>query len=296
MEDQTKLAEQFDSSRGHLRAVAYRMLGSMHEAEDAVQETWLRACRYGADHVANVTGWLSTIISRVCLDMLRSRSRRGEEPLDLSGLDMEVANDALDPADEAVLADSVGLALLVVLDRLAPAERVAFVLHDLFAVPFTEIAEIVERSPDAAKKLASRARHRVRGTNTAPATDLARQREVVEAFLSASRAGDLAALLEHLDPDVVRRADSPALAGGRPLELHGARLVAEETASNIRLARFARPALVNGAVGAVVAPLGRLVLVLDLVLRGGRVAELNVVADRDRLRDLDLAVLDIPSP
>lgn len=213
--------------------------------------------------------------------------------MDLAELDLEVAHDAPDPADEAELADSVGVALLVVLDTLGPAERVAFVLHDLFAVPFADIARIVERSPDAAKKLASRARHRVlRGTTTMPASDLARQRDVVEAFLSASRAGDLAALLEVLAPDVIRRVDTPALAGDGGLEVRGAHRVAEETAANARRAAFARLALVNGAVGAIVAPRGRLLLVLEFVVRDGRVAEMNVIAEPARLGELELAVLD----
>jgi len=295
MDNQAELAEHFDRSRTHLRAVAYRMLGSADEADDAIQEAWLRACRADAGAVANMMGWLSTIVGRVCLDMLRSRRRRREEFADLSELDLVVAHDTPDPANEAVLADSVGLALLVVLDTLGPAERIAFVLHDLFAVPFAEIAEIVERSPATAKKLASRARHRVHGTGTAAAIDLVEQREVVDAFLAASRSGDLARLLELLAPDVVRRADSLALSGDGRTELRGARLVAEETASNIRLARFARPVLVNGSIGAVVAPLGRLALVLGFVVHGDRIAEINVIGDPVHLRQLELAVVDPPS-
>ncbi|MEW9533979.1 sigma-70 family RNA polymerase sigma factor [Microbispora sp. NPDC049125] len=316
MDDQAELAEHFDRSRDHLRAVAFRMLGSADEADDAVQEAWLRAGRAGAGGVVNVTGWLTTIVGRVCLDMLRSRGRRCEELTDMAGLEPAAALDhAAGPEDEVVLAESVGLAMLVVLGRLGPAERVAFVLHDLFAVPFDEIAEIVERSPAAAKKLASRARHRVRGTAAMPATvpatvpapvpatvpvtgltgvpaaDLARQREVVDAFLAASRAGDLGALLAVLAPDVVRRADRAALRGDAEAEVRGARAVAEETAANSSRARFARPVLVNGAVGVVVAPRGRLILVLEITVDGGLITAIDVVADPGRLRGLELAVV-----
>ncbi|HEY7483169.1 MAG TPA: sigma-70 family RNA polymerase sigma factor [Streptosporangiaceae bacterium] len=286
MNDQAELAEEFDRSRGHLRAVAYRMLGSADEADDAVQEAWLRAARGGIDGIVNVTGWLTTIVGRVCLDMLRSRRRRREEFTDMAELAPLATDDGADPENEAVLADSVGLALLVVLDRLGPAERVAFVLHDLFAVPFDEIAEIVERSPVAAKKLASRARQRVHGTSEAQVTDLGRQRKVVEAFLAASRAGDLDGLLAVLDPDVVRRSDRPAL----PAEVRGARRVADETLTNTGLARYARPVLVNGALGLVVAPRGRLLLVLELRITADHIAAVNVIGDPARLRELDLTL------
>ncbi|XYH93172.1 sigma-70 family RNA polymerase sigma factor [Sorangium sp. So ce1128] len=296
MNSQAELAEQFDRSRSHLRAVAFRMLGSADEADDAVQEVWLRASRVDSSAVGNVTGWLTTIVGRVCLDMLRSRRRRREELTELSDLDEVVAHDdATGPDDEMALADAVGLALLVVLDTLGPAERVAFVLHDLFAVPFDEIAGIVERSPAAAKKLASRARHRVHGAAAAPAADLARQREVVGAFLAAARDGDLGALLAVLAPDVVRRADRVALRGGAETEVRGARRVAEETLTNSGRARFARPILVNGALGAAVAPRGRLQLVLEVAIDGGRVAAINVIGDPSRLRQLQLAVVDLPS-
>ncbi|WP_437685198.1 sigma-70 family RNA polymerase sigma factor [Sorangium sp. So ce176] len=295
MISQTELAEQFNRSRSHLRGVAFRMLGSAHEAEDAVQEVWLRASRVDASAVGNVTGWLTTIVGRVCLDMLRSRRRRREELTELADLDRVVAHDdATGPEDEAALADAVGLALLVVLDTLGPAERIAFVLHDLFAVPFNEIAEIVERSPAAAKKLASRARHRVHGVAAAPAADLARQREVVEAFLAAARAGDLSALLAVLAPDIVRRADRVALRGGVETEVRGARRVAEETVTNAGRARFARPVLVNGALGIAVAPRGRLQLVLEVAIHGGRIAAIDVIGDPTRLRQLQLAVVDTP--
>lgn len=283
MGHQTELAEHFGRSREHLRAVAFRMLGSAEEADDAVQEAWLRADRAGADGIANPTGWLTTITGRVCLDMLRTRRRRGEEPLDA----VVAGSGSAGPEDQAILAESVGLAMLVVLDRLGPAERVAFVLHDLFSVPFEEIAEIVDRTPVAAKKLASRARRRVHGSPALPAPDLALQRKVVDAFLAASRAGDLEALLAVLDPDVVRRAD------GRP-ELRGARHVAKETRTNAARARFARPALVNSSIGAVVAPGGRLLYVLRLTLEQDRVTEIDVIRYPARLRSLDLAVAPEP--
>ncbi|AGP33899.1 sigma-70 family RNA polymerase sigma factor [Sorangium cellulosum] len=297
MISQAELAEQLDRARSHLRAVAFRMLGSVDEAEDAVQEVWLRASRADASAVANVTGWLTTILGRVCLDMLRARRRRGEELTEGGELDQLVDREGPSgPEDEAALADAVGLALLVVLDTLGPAERVAFVLHDLFAVPFDEIAAIVDRSPAAAKKLASRARHRVRGGAAAPAAELARQREVVEAFLAASRTGDLGALLAVLAPDVVRRADRAALRGGAEAEVRGARRVAEETATNAGRARFARPALVNGAVGVVVAPRGRLQLVLAVAVEGDRIAAIDAIGDPARLRQLRLAVVDAAPP
>ncbi|WP_437999347.1 sigma-70 family RNA polymerase sigma factor [Sorangium sp. So ce185] len=297
MISQAELAEQLDRARSHLRAVAFRMLGSVDEAEDAVQEVWLRASRADASDVANVTGWLTTILGRVCLDMLRARRRRREELTEIGELDQAVDREGPSgPEDEAALADAVGLALLVVLDTLGPAERVAFVLHDLFAVPFDEIAAIVDRSPAAAKKLASRARHRVRGGAAAPAAALARQREVVEAFLVASRTGDLGALLAVLAPDVVRRADRAALRGGAEAEVRGARRVAEETATNAGRARFARPALVNGAVGVVVAPRGRLQLVLAVAIEGDRIAAIDAIGDPARLRRLRLAVVDAAPP
>ncbi|WP_182878037.1 sigma-70 family RNA polymerase sigma factor [Microbispora sp. H10670] len=298
MNDQAQLAEHFDRSRGHLRGVAFRMLGSADEADDAVQETWLRACRADSGSVDNLTAWLTTITGRVCLDMLRSRSRRREDFADLTELDMLAPHEeTADPADEAVLADSVGLALLVVLDTLGPAERAAFVLHDLFAVPFDEIAVIVERSPAAAKKLASRARRRVHDTADVPSSDLVRQRVVVDAFLAASRAGDIDALLAVLAPDVVRRADAVALRGQvrAQAEVRGARAVAEETRTNIRRARFASPALVNGAVGAVVAPHGRLQLVLEFAFSGDRIASVDVIGDPVRLKEVRLGLADNPA-
>jgi RNA polymerase sigma factor (sigma-70 family) len=292
MDDRDGLAERFQVHRGHLRAVAYRMLGSLSEADDAVQDAWLRYSRADTSDVRNLAGWLTTVVSRVCLDMLRARRSRREEPLNPQPPSPVVDDsDESDPQQEAELADSVGLALMVVLHRLAPAERVAFVLHDLFAVPFDEIAPIVERSPTATKKLASRARHRVQGTPTIPDADLSRHRHVVDAFLAAARGGDVNALLAVLDPDVVRRADRLAVPAGAPIELRGARAVAEETRTNAPRARYARPVLLDGAVGAVVAPRGQLVLALGLTIEDDKITLIDVIADPARLNEVDLAVL-----
>ncbi|WP_261569517.1 sigma-70 family RNA polymerase sigma factor [Frankia gtarii] len=292
MDDQALLAEEFDQVRGRLRAIAARILGSTDEADDAVQESWLRASRAGAASVANVPAWLTTIVSRVCLDLLRARQRRREEPIDPTSLEPVMADAATDPEQAAMTADAVGLALLAVLDRLSPAERVAFVLHDLFAVPFDEIAGIVGRSTTTTKKLASRARHRVHGgTDDLQVVDLARQRAVVTAFLSASRAGDLDALLAVLAPDVVRRADALAVAPGTPAEVRGARAVAEETRANMDRARLARPALVDGTVGAVVAPHGMVMVVLRITTVGDRVTAIEVIGDPARLRRIRLGGL-----
>jgi RNA polymerase sigma-70 factor, ECF subfamily len=287
------LADRFEAQRGHLQSVAYRMLGSLAEAEDAVQEAWLRLERTDVSDVVNLAGWLRTVVSRVCLDMLRSRSARRE---DLAG--QQVPDQSADhgqggdPEQEAILADSVGRALLVVLDRLGPAERIAFVLHDMLAVPFDEIAPIVDRSPVTTKKLASRARRRVRGVPAVDGAVLVRHRHVVEAFLAASRAGDVDAVLAVLAPDVVRRADAAALPAGRPLEVRGARTVAGEIAAFGRNSRFADVALVDGAVGIVVAPRGRLLLVLAVTLGDDdRIAAYELIADPARLSDLDLAAL-----
>ena len=288
MRGHDELAERFEERRGRLRAVAYRMLGSLGEADDAVQEAWLRLSRTGDDGVDNLTAWLTTVVSRVCLDMLRSRASRREDPY---GDDLpEPSADEL-PEDEAVLADSVGLALLVVLDALGPAERVAFVLHDLFAVPFDRVAAVLDRSRPAAKKLASRARHKVRGTPVVPGAELDRHREVVEAFLSAARGGDLGALLDVLAPDVVRHADPAVLPPGVPAELRGARAVAEGTVLLRHRTRFAAVALVDGDVGIVVAPGGRLLLALRVSVEGGRVAAYEVVAGREGLRGIEVGVL-----
>ncbi|QMU73091.1 sigma-70 family RNA polymerase sigma factor [Streptacidiphilus sp. P02-A3a] len=285
------LAARFESHRGHLRAVAYRMLGSLSEAEDAVQESWLRLSRVEADEIENLGAWLTTVVSRVCLDLLRSRRSRGEEPVGLSDRVREADESVDDPEQEALLVESVGRAMLVVLDRLAPAERLAFVLHDLFAVPFDQIAPIVERTPVTTKKLASRARQRVRGASPLPGAELTQHRQVVEAFLTASRGGDLRALLTVLAPDVVRRADPALLPPGAPVVVHGAAAVARETMVLGRRARYAEPALINGAVGIVVAPHGRLLLVLTVEVRANQVTAYEVIADPDRLPRLTLALL-----
>ena len=280
MDDHDRLAERFQTHRSHLRRVAYRMLGSLSEADDAVQEAWLRLSRADTSGVENLAGWLTRVVARVCLDMLRARTARREQPLGIQ-VPYPIVNSQSesDPEQEALLAESVGLALLVVLDRLTPTERVAFVLHDLFAVPFDQIALIVERSPTATKKLASRARHRVHGNATSPDTDLARQRHVADAFLAATRGGDLKALLAVLDPDVVRRAALPA----GPAELRGAQGVAEETRVFSRRARFARLALVDGTVGIVVAPRGRLRLAIGLTIKDDKIAEIGRASCRERV-------------
>jgi RNA polymerase sigma factor (sigma-70 family) len=277
-------------SSGRLRAVAYRMLGSLSEADDAVQEAWLRLGRVDTGDVDNLAAWLRTVVTRICLDMLRSRRSRRE---DLTGPQVpdEVWDRSSHPEDEAVLADSVSRALLVVLDTLDPAERIAFVLHDMFAVPFDQIAPIVERTPVATKKLASRARRKIRGTPVVPAAELARHRRVVSAFLAAARAGDLTAILAVLAPDVVRRADPAAVPPGVPAEVRGARAVAEGTVVLARRSQFAELALVNGAVGVVVAPGGRLLLALTFTIEDDKITEYDVIADPARLQQLDLAVL-----
>jgi RNA polymerase sigma factor (sigma-70 family) len=287
------LAERFEEHRTHLRAVAYRMLGSVSEADDAVQEAWLRLSRSDARGIENLGGWLTTVVGRVCLNMLRSRRTRREEPLDVHVPEPIVSRqDGLDPEHEALLADSVGLALLVVLETLVPAERLAFVMHDMFAVPFDEIAPMVGRSPEATRQLASRARRRVQGEAPAPDPDLTRQREVVDAFFAAARDGDFEALVAVLDPDVVLRADGGA---GRPratFVVRGARAVAERASGYARLAPFVRPALINGAAGAVVTPKGRPFSVMAFTVRGGKIVAIDALADPARLAELDLTVLD----
>lgn len=288
MSEHEELVTRFETDRGHLRAVAYRMLGSLTEAEDAVQEVWLRLDRADISGVQNLTGWLTTVVSRVCLDMLRARKARREDPVGQQVSDQ--LPDTSDPEQEAVQADLVGRALLVVLDALGPAERVALVLHDMFAVPFDQIAEVLGRSPVATKKLASRARQRVQGTPAVPPAELARQRQVVDAFLAASRGGDLTALLAVLAPGVVRRADPVALAPGVPAELRGAGQVAGEIAT--RYSPLAEPVLVNGSVGIMVAPRGRLRFVLAVTIAAGKIAEYEVIADPTRLGELTFAVLD----
>jgi RNA polymerase sigma factor (sigma-70 family) len=288
MDDRDWLAERFQAHRPHLRAVAYRMLGSAAEADDAVQEAWLRASRADPAGVDNLGGWLTTVVARVCLNQLRSRRSRPEAPLDDQAA--ELADGAADPEAEAVLADAVGPALLVVLDTLGPAERLAFVLHDLFAVPFQEVAAILGRSEAAARQLASRARRRVQGAE-APEGDRARQRLVVEAFLAASREGDFEALLALLDPQVVARADAAVTGTAAPRVVRGAAAVASQALGFARRARFARLALVDGAVGLVVTPPGRPSLVLGFTIRRGRIAAIDILADPERLRRLDVALL-----
>ncbi len=287
------LAEQFETYRTHLRAVAYRMLGSPNEADDAVQESWLHLSRSGASGVENLGGWMTTIVARVCLDMLRSRTSRREEPMDTQGMPAPLVSrdDRTDPEHEALLADSMGLALLVVLETLAPAERLAFVLHDLFDVPFDEIAPIVGRSPTAARQLASRARRRVQGQGAATNedADLTRQREVVDAFLAASRGGDFDALLTLLDPEVVYRTDSAAALAGASSEVRGAPAVARQFSGR---ARAAQPALINGAVGFAWAPGGEPRAVFDLTITNGKIVAIDMITDPARLSHLDVALLD----
>jgi RNA polymerase sigma factor (sigma-70 family) len=284
------LAERFEANRTHLRAVAFRMLGSQSEADDAVQECWLRLSRSDTRDVENLSGWLTTVVARVCLDMLRSRQSRREEPLDTHEPDPAIDREERhDPEREAILAESVGLALLVVLDTLAPAERLAFVLHDMFAVPFAEIAPIVGRSPAAARQLASRARRRVQGADRDSGADLSRQREVVDAFLAASRGGDFAALLAVLDPNVVLRADQVAVRMGATSEVRGAAAVGQTFSGR---ARAAQAALINGAGGAVWAPGGRPRVVFAFTITGGKIVEIDMVADPERLGQLELTLLD----
>jgi len=285
--DRDLLAEQFERHRAHLRAVAYRMLGSVSEADDAVQESWLRLSRTDASAVENLGGWLTTVVARVALDMLRARKSRREEYVGSWLPEPLVDTAADDPEHEAVLADSVGLALLVVLDMLTPAERLAFVLHDMFGMSFEEIGPIVERTPAAARQLASRARRRVRGAAPVPDPDLAQQRRVVDAFLAASRAGDFDALLEVLDPDVVFRIDTGGVAPRARPPVVGAEAVARQIlARGTSLAPFARPAIVNGAAGAIVAAEGRPIAVVGFTVSNGRIVEIDLVADRTKLRGL----------
>src|ERR1039458_6997508 len=292
MDEHDFLAERFEENRGHLRGVAYRMLGSLSDADDAVQESWLRLSRAGADGIDNLGGWLTTVVARVCLDMLRSRQSKREEPLETpAGSDPPAHPRAkTDPESEALLADSVGLALLVVLDRLDPAERLAFVLHDMFDLPFDQIAGIVGRSEAAARQLASRARRRVRGADLAASESIGRQRRVVDAFLTAVRAGDVPSLVALLDPDFTVRADVSA-AAAVPSDIHGAENWAKLAVQATRGAKFARAALVDGTVGIVVAPRGRLFRVLRFTMAGDRIATMEVIGDPVRLRQLELAVL-----
>ena len=293
MDEQEWLAQRFEEHRSRLRAVAYRMLGSLSEADDAVQDTWLRLSRIDAGEVENLGGWLTTVVARVCLNMLRSRQSRREEPFG-----PHVPEPILDPVTgvdpehEALLADSVGLALLVVLETLAPAERLAFVLHDMFAVPFDQIGQIVDRSPEAARQLASRARRRVRGGAPVTDADLDQQREVVQAFLAAAREGDFDALVALLDPDVVLRADSGPGLPGATVEVRGAAEVASRALGYARLDLLGRSVLINGAVGVVSFRDGQPFSVGAVTVRGGRIVEMDILADPERLRRLDLTFLD----
>jgi RNA polymerase sigma factor (sigma-70 family) len=290
MDENEWLADQFEGYRTHLRAAAYRMLGSLSEADDAVQESWLRLSRSGTSGVENLGGWLTTVVARVCLDMLRSRETRCEEPLDVHVNDPFASREeGIDPEHEALLADSVGFALLVVLNTLNPSERLAFVLHDFFAVPFDEIAPLVGRSPTATRQLASRACGRVQGAATDCDADLTPQREVVNAFLAASRGGDLDALLAVLDPDVVLRADQTAVLMGTSEEVRGASDVARQFSGR---ARAAQPALVNGAIGLVWATGGQPCVVFNFTITYGKIVAIYMLADPERLRELDLTVLN----
>jgi RNA polymerase sigma factor (sigma-70 family) len=291
--EQDWLAKRFEANRPQLRAVAYRMLGSLNEADDAVQEAWLRLSRSDASGIENLSAWLTTVVGRVCLDVLRSRKARREEPLaGRRRLPDPLVDrvDGIDPEHEALLADSVGLALLVVLETLSPPERLAFVLHDIFGVPFDEIAPIVDRSPEAARQLASRARRRVRAERAVPDTDLETQREVVDAFLAAARAGDFDRLVAVLDPDVVVRADFGAVGGSR--EVRGARAVARQALGYGRIGLDMRPVLINGVAGAVAFRHGQLFSVAAATVRNGRIVELDFLNDPERLRLLDLTILD----
>jgi RNA polymerase sigma-70 factor (ECF subfamily) len=293
MDERDWLPERFEEQRPRLRAVAYRMLGSLTEADDAVQDTWLRLSRSGADGVENLGGWLTTIVARVCLNMLRSRTTRREEALGVHLPDPVISPPGvLQPDEEAVLADSVGLALLVVLDTLSPAERLAFVLHDMFQLPFEEIAPMVGRSPTAARQLASRARRRVKGADLpAPDPDLARQRDVVDAFFLAARGGDLGALVALLDPDVVLRADFGARRPAAFRVVRGAAAVARQAVLGALPGADLHPALVNGAAGAVVTVGGRPFAVLGFTVAEGRILEIDAIADPERVRRVAAAVL-----
>ncbi len=291
MDDQEWLARRFEEHRTRLRAVAYRMLGSLGEADDAVQEAWIRLSRAQSDAVENLGAWLTTVVARISLNMLRARHSRHEHSLGPHLPEPIIDRpDSTDPEHEALLADSVGLALLVVLDTLAPAERLAFVLHDIFAVPFDEIAPIVDRSPDAARQLASRARRRVQGERAVPDADLTRQREVVDAFMAAARAGDFEALVAVLDPDVVLRADAGALSAASRV-IRGAANVASQALSFSGHGMLSQSAMINGVPGAVTTLNGQPVAVGALTVRGGKVVAIDILADPERLRELDLTIL-----
>nr|WP_030716063.1 sigma-70 family RNA polymerase sigma factor [Streptomyces sp. NRRL F-2580] len=296
MSEKDVLARSFEEHRPHLRAVAYRMLGSLSEAEDAVQEAWLKLSRSDAGAVENLGGWLTTVVGRVCLDMLRSRTTRREDPLHDQDGEVRIPDpvvsraDGLDPEQEVLLADSVGIALMVVLETLAPAERLAFVLHDLFAVPFDDIAPVLGRTAATTRQLASRARRRVQGAAPAPDPDRARLRAVVEAFLAASRGGDFEALVAVLDPDVVARSDGGALRPG--LVRRGAAEVASQAITFARFAAASHPVLVNGLPGVVAVADGRAISVMAFTVRDGRITALDILTDPERLARIDLPLLE----
>ncbi|MFD4869618.1 RNA polymerase sigma factor SigJ [Streptomyces sp. NPDC058412] len=296
MSEKDVLARSFEEHRPHLRAVAYRMLGSLSEAEDAVQEAWLKLSRSDAGAVENLGGWLTTVVGRVCLDMLRSRTTRREDPLHDQDGQVRIPDpvvsraDGLDPEQEVLLADSVGIALMVVLETLAPAERLAFVLHDLFAVPFDDIAPVLGRTAATTRQLASRARRRVQGAAPAPDPDRARLRTVVDAFLAASRGGDFEALVAVLDPDVVARSDGGTLRPG--LVRHGAAEVASQAITFARFAAAAHPVLVNGLPGVVAVADGRAISVMAFTIQDGRITALDILTDPERLAHIDLSILE----
>jgi RNA polymerase sigma-70 factor (ECF subfamily) len=293
MDEQEWLAQQFEEHRTRLRAVAYRMLGSLSEADDAVQDAWLRLSRADTSEVRNFDAWLTTVVARVSLNMLRSRQSRREEPIGVYLPEPIIDRaDGTDPEHEALLADSVGLALLVVLETLTPAERLAFVLHDMFAVPFDDIAAIVDRSPEATRQLASRARRRIRGATPAPDADLTAQWEVVDAFLAAGRNGDFDALVAVLDPDVVLRADGGAALAAASGEVRGAEAVARQAVTWSRVDLTVQRALVNGAAGLISTRDGQPFSVGALTIRGGKIVEIDILADPARLAQLDLTLLD----
>ncbi|MGQ4387712.1 RNA polymerase sigma factor SigJ [Streptomyces sp. SAS_270] len=293
--NENDLARQFEDHRGHLRAVAYRMLGSLSEADDAVQETWLKLSGSDTEDIRNLGGWLTTVVGRVCLNMLRSRTSRREEPMDTYVPDPVVSSlERIDPEQEVLLADSVGLALLVILETLEPAERLAFVLHDMFAVPFDDIASIVGRSSAATRQLASRARRRVQGSAPTPDPDLGRQKKVLDAFLAAARGGDFEALVAVLDPDVVLRADAGALVGGAAVSklVRGAEAVAGQAVMFRSVAVSSRLVLVNGSVGVVTMLDGKPMGVMGVTVADGRIVAVDILADPERLARLDLSALE----
>ena len=292
MSEQDWLAQRFEQDRRRLRAVAYRMLGSMSEAEDAVQEAWLRLSGSESGEIENLSAWLTTVVARVSLNMLRSRAARREQPLSPRLPDPVVDRaDGVDPEHEALLADSVGLALLVVLETLTPPERLAFVLHDMFGVPFERIASLLDRSPQAARQLASRARRRVRAQPTSPDADVSAQWQVIDAFMTAARTGDFEALVATLDPNVVLRADGGSALAALSAEVHGALDVARQAALWSQVDLTMRPALVNGAAGAVVMRDGAVFAITSVLVRKGKIAEMDFLVDPERLARLDLPVL-----